>query len=546
MRLRDYQVATVDAIFKEWEENQSTLAVLPTGCGKTQIFCEVIRRVQPRRALVIAHREELIFQAAKRIESIGVGAEIEMADQRASVNLWTRAPAVVSTVQTQCAGGNGGRMTLFKPEDFGVLIIDEGHHATASSYRRVMAYYGQNPELKILGVTATPDRADEEALGQVFQSVAFDYEILDAIKDGWLVPIEQKMIEIEGLDFSAIRTTAGDLNGGDLAAVMEAEQNLHGVASATLDIVGQKKTLVFTASVKQAEMLSEIFNRHKPGASDWICGETPKDARRERLEQFSTGQTQFMVNCGVLTEGFDAVGIEVVVMARPTKSRALYSQMVGRATRPLPGVVDGPPTPEMRRMAMAASAKPSCLVVDFSGNTGRHKLMTTADILGGKFEDEVIERAKKVAEKAGKPVNMAEVLEEEKEKARLEAEERRRAEAARRAHLIGKAKFSARTVNPFDAFDLDPERARGWNNNKTLSDKQTALLLRQGIDPSGMPYGQAKQVLNELFRRWNSNLATLKQCSLLKKYGYETKNLTMQEASALIDGLAQNGWRRAA
>ena len=100
-------------------------------------------------------------------------------------------------------------MSKFDPQRFGVLIIDEAHHATSPSYRRVIDYYRTNPALKVLGVTATPDRADEEALGQVFQSVAFDYEVLDAIHDGWLVPIEQQMVHVEGLDYSSIRTTAG-------------------------------------------------------------------------------------------------------------------------------------------------------------------------------------------------------------------------------------------------------------------------------------------------------------------------------------------------
>ena len=130
-------------------------------------------------------------------------------------------------------------MSKFDPQRFGVLIIDEAHHATSPTYRRVIDYYRTNPALKVLGVTATPDRADEEALGQVFQSVAFDYEVLDAIHDGWLVPIEQQMVHVEGLDYSSIRTTAGDLNGGDLAAVLEAEKNLQQMASASVAIINQ-------------------------------------------------------------------------------------------------------------------------------------------------------------------------------------------------------------------------------------------------------------------------------------------------------------------
>ena len=214
MNLRPYQSAASDAIFKEWQDNDSTLVVMPTGGGKTILFADVIRRVFPRRALVIAHREELIFQARDKIERVtGLKASVEMGEYGAEGGLFGTARVVVSTIQTQCSGGDGGgRMTKFDPSQFGLLIIDEAHHATSPTYRRVIDYYRTNPALKVLGVTATPDRADEQALGQVFQSVAFDYEVLDAIHDGWLVPIEQQMVHVEGLDYSSIRTTAGDLN----------------------------------------------------------------------------------------------------------------------------------------------------------------------------------------------------------------------------------------------------------------------------------------------------------------------------------------------
>ena len=544
MNLRPYQSAASDAIFKEWQENDSTLVVMPTGGGKTVLFADVIRRVFPKRALVLAHREELIFQARDKIQRVtGLSADVEMGEYRAEGGLFGQARVVVSTIQTQCSGGDGGgRMAKFDPQRFGVLIIDEAHHATSPSYRRVIDYYRTNPALKVLGVTATPDRADEEALGQVFQSVAFDYEVLDAIHDGWLVPIEQQMIHVEGLDYSSIRTTAGDLNGGDLAAVMEAEKNLQQMASASLTIIGQRRALVFTSSVKAAEMTAEIFNRHRGGMAAWVCGKTDREERRRVLAEFAAGKIQLVCNCGVLTEGFDDPGVEVVIMGRPTKSRSLYSQMVGRSTRPFPGVVDGPETAEARRAAIAASAKPSCLVVDFVGNAGKHKLVTSADILGGKVSEEAMELAVARTLKAGGPVKMAEALDE----AEAELQEHARlAEAARRARLVATARFTTQTVDPFDVLHLDPVKPRGWDNVKQLTEKQRSLLAKQGINPDNLSFSQGKQLISEIFRRWDGKLCSFKQAKVLRKHGYSTE-VSFAEASATIDALARNKWVRPA
>jgi hypothetical protein len=201
-------------------KSQSSLVVMPTGTGKTVLFGLIARDWPNGKVLVVAHREELIFQAADKIEQIcGDRPDIEMADLRAGQNeIWTNSHVVITSVQTM---SRERRQSRFKPEEFGLVIIDEAHHAVATTYKKVLDYFGQNPNLKILGVTATPDRADEEALGQVFESVAYDYQIPNAVHDGWLVPIDQQFVYVEGLDLSACKTTAGDLNSGDLARIMD-------------------------------------------------------------------------------------------------------------------------------------------------------------------------------------------------------------------------------------------------------------------------------------------------------------------------------------
>jgi superfamily II DNA or RNA helicase len=516
--------------------------------GKTIVFAAIAKRRFPFRTMILAHRQELVWQARDKIrEFTGLSVEVEMGEHKSSGKngLFKRATVIVSTIQTHTAGGDGGgRMGKFNPMDFGMLVIDEAHHATSPSYRRVIDYYRTNPALKVLGVTATPDRADEEALGQVFETVAFDYEILNAIRDGWLVPVEQQMVYVDGLDFGAVRTTAGDLNGADLAAIMESEKALHGVAGPSIEIIGQRRAIVFTSSVEHARQLSEIFNRHRTGMAAWVCGGTDQDDRARILSEFKRGKIQVVCNCAVLTEGFDDPGVEVIIMARPTESRALYAQMVGRSTRPLPGVVDGPVTMMARRLAIAKSAKPCCLVVDFVGNSGKHKLMTTADILGGNVSDEAQESAIIKARQSGKPVRMDTSLQEEQELAE-EREQRRLESEARRARLTVKAKYKSQSVDPFDLLQLRPVKSRGWDKGKVFSEKQAAMLRRNGVDPNAVDYARGKQLLNAIGERIENHLCSIGQMKVLQKYGVDT-NVTFEHAHRIIDAIAANGWHKPA
>ena len=189
----------------------------------------------------------------------------------------------------------------------------------------------------------------------------------------------------------------------------------------------------------------------------------------------------------------------------------------------------------------------NCLIVDFVGNSGRHKLISSADILGGKVSDEAISRAVAKAKTAGKAVRISELLDEEQlaiEQAKREAAERARlAEEARKHKLMAKVRYTTKSVNPFDIFQIAPTKERGWDQGKQLSEKQKALLLKQGINPDEMPYAQAKQVLNEMFRRWDKKLATLGQLKVLKRYGYTDANLTLDQASSALNALAARGWR---
>lgn len=550
MKLRSYQEAARAAVHQEWKENQSTLVELPTGGGKTRLASSIILDRQPSRSLFICHRAELVWQAAehiKKVTSLTVG--IEMGEYKTSgENLFGNSQVVVATVQTLCSGGDGmGRISKFSPDDFETVIADECHHSTSQSWRRVIEYFLTNPKCKLLGITATPDRADEESLGQLFQTVAYDYEILDAIRDGWLVPIEQMMVNVEELDLSSIRTTAGDLNGSDLEAVMLQEKPLHKIASSTIDIIGSKRGLGFASSVQHAMQLSEIFNRHRPGFSNFVCGKTDKEERKKIVSDFAAGKVQWLWNCGVFTEGFDDSGVEVIAMARPTKSRSLYAQMAGRSTRPLESIahkLNDTSISALRRGMIARSVKPNCLILDFVGNSGRHKLMTTADILGGNVSDEAVQAAVNFAKHAGRPIKMADQLEEEEKKIQ-ESKKRKLEDAARKVRLTAKSKYTTTTIDPFDILQIKPIAPKGWHKGKELSLKIKEILKNHmGINPDEIEYAQGMQLVKEQFRRWDLKLCTVKQAAKLKMKGYDVTDMTFENASKAFEELKNNGWHK--
>ncbi|MDE2019551.1 MAG: DEAD/DEAH box helicase [Patescibacteria group bacterium] len=492
--LRDYQSAQRDSIFEKWQKHRSVLLVSSVGSGKTTTFCRVAKdRLDAGRVLVLAHRDELIRQAYNRFGLFGITPDVEKADERASHSEYFKRDVVVGTVQTL---SSPKRLARFDPNDFGTLIYDEAHHCTSPSYRRILEHFLQNPNLKALGVTGTPDRSDEEALGQIFEAVAepvFGIEM--AIAEGWLVEPLQQFVEIEGLDFSNVATEKGDLKLSELQEIMEKEENCQAIADSTRQLAEGRPTLIFAASVKEAELISDILNRHEAGCSRWVCGKTPTPEREDSFESFRQKRFQYFCNVGVMTEGTDLPFVEVIANARPTKSRALYEQINGRALRVLPGLVEHLKTKEERLAAIAASPKAKALLIDFVGNSGRHKLMTVADILGGNISDEVLGLVNERIRKAGKPASVAEEIERIKEELRKK-QERRERERTRRAGIVGKASFETREVNPFDDYD-GFSYTRGWSNEPP-SPLQCAYLRKRGFQqPEKFTKRQASAIISK-------------------------------------------------
>ena len=536
MKLRTYQVEAVQNICKDFGIHDSLLLVMATGTGKTVVLSYLVSKARKGRVLVLAHREELIRQLADTLGSYGLDVGIEMADRKAGGWGWRQPQVVVATVQTLVAN-NCSRLERLVPDPdrWSLTVIDEAHHAPADSYRRILEHMNVNKTHRVLGVTATPDRADKLAMGSVFDHVTFEYNLFDAVRDGFLCPIRQRAVFVESLDFSKCRTTAGDLNGKDLSRIMEMEHNLHQVATPTIEIASGRKSVVFCVSVEQAERLAEIFNRHEPGCARCVSGTTPKDERRQLFKDFDEGKFQFLTNCMVATEGWDCPSVQMVVMARPTKSRSLYAQMLGRGTRPLPGVVDeAGSTPGERRYAIEESDKPVCEVLDFAGNAGRHHLVTVVDLMEGDWPEPVRQRAAEIIAESDEAVDPEEALEQAQQEAEEQARKEAEAEAAKRAALRARAKYRTQDMNPFDVLDIQPPRRNA--NDGPSTDKQIDFLMKFGLDVSGMTKKQAGKLQREVFRRMKAGLCTIKQARVLKKHGYPT-DISKEKASQILDRL---------
>ena len=498
IKLRPYQLTAVDAVYEEWKTVESTMLNMATGLGKSVCFAETMRRwdiVTQGKILLIAHRKELILQAIGHAQRAGLISGMEMAGKHADGT----EDVVVASVQTlnatrkcgvcfgegcdECFNGKVKRFTRLNPRDFGLIVCDEFHHFTAVSNRNVLKWFSQNPNMKLLGVTATPKRADKQGLHNVCKSVAFTMELREAIDEGWLVPIRQKFVTVEGLDISRVKVVAGKLNEGQVEAAFlgteeDEERLLHSIVKPTIEESAGRKTIVFAAGKDHAIKLAACFAAHGVEAGV-VVEDTDATERAQVVERYSNGSLQVIVNCLCLSEGFDAPATEVIANCRPTKSESLYLQILGRSTRPLPGVVDGPETAEERRAAIAASAKPAAIMLDFVGNSGDIKLISVADVLAGDKIDPIdLEEALRVAVKSGETVDIEELAEKAKQ-SRLESEQRKEVERRQRLLTNTKADRADYSTVDVDLFGGPEFSSNGDKHVEPITKGQQGFLYHQ-------------------------------------------------------------------
>lgn len=516
MELRPYQKEAKEAIFEQWDSGVlKTLLVLPTGCGKTVVFAKVTEECVRKgdRVLILAHRGELLDQAAdKLMKTTGLGCALEKAESSCQGS-WFR--VVVGSVQTLM---REKRLGGFPADYFNTIIIDEAHHCISDSYQRVLQHF---PEAQVLGVTATPDRGDMRNLGVYFESLAYEYTLPKAIKEGYLSPIKALTIPLK-IDMSNVSVQAGDFKASEIGTALD--PYLEGIAQEMQKYCMDKKTVVFLPLVKTSQKFRDLLNAYGFQAAE-VNGDSQD--RAEILQDFDTGKYNVLCNSMLLTEGWDCPSVDCIVVLRPTKVRSLYCQMVGRGTRLSPD-----------------TGKDHLLLLDFLWHTERHELCHPASLI---CENEEV--AQKMTENLEQEAGIAVDIEEAEKTASEDVVAQREEALAKQLSEMKKRK--GRLVDPLQ-FEMSIQAedlsnyvpSFGWEMGPP-SDKQKHTLENLGIMPDQIENaGKAAKILDRLDKRKDEGLTTPKQIRYLESKGFQhVGTWQFHTAKNLIDRIAGNGWK---
>lgn len=513
IELRPYQQAAVDAVLREWDiGHNKTLLVLPTGCGKTICFAKIAES-QVRvgnRVLILAHRGELLEQAADKIaKATGLKCAVEKAEQTA-LQSWYR--ITVGSVQTLM---REKRLSQFSPDYYDTIIIDEAHHSISDSYQNVLNYFSN---ARVLGVTATPDRSDMRNLGQIYDSLAYEYKLPQAIKAGYLAQIVAQTIPLQ-LDIAHVGMAAGDYKVGELGTALE--PYLDKIAEEMVTYAKDRKTVVFLPLVETSKKFCRYLRKYGFKAAE-VNGNSQD--RAEVLKDFEDGKYDVLCNSMLLTEGWDCPSVDCIIVLRATKSRALYSQMVGRGTRLHEG-------------------KENVLLLDFLWNTERHELCRPAHLISK--DEDVAKKMTEKLEEAAAPINIEEL---EKESESDVVAEREQALAEKLKEM---KKRKRKLVDPLQfEMSIQSEDLSGYVPSfgyemALPSVKQIQALEKFGIFADEIENaGKASLLLDRLKKRQDMSLSRPKQIRFLESRGFQhVGTWTFDQASSMIARISMNNWR---
>lgn len=517
MELRPYQQAAVEAIEADWTDGvRKALLVQATGTGKTIVFANIAKRQveMGKRGLVLAHRGELLDQAADKIRmATGLACSLEKAE---STCLGTWNFMAVGSVQTMM---RQKRLAKFEHDRFDFIIVDEAHHCLSDSYQSVLDWF---PEAKVLGVTATPDRGDRRNLGSYFECISYEYNMPSAIGDGYLCHIEAQTIPL-AIDMSGVGVSGGDFKANDISTALDPylDQIADEMVAAGCK---ERRTVVFLPLIKTSQKFRSILASKGFRAAE-VNGES--DDRAEVLAGFDTGDYDVLCNSMLLTEGWDCPAVDCIVVLRPTKIRSLYAQMVGRGTRLSP-----------------ETGKENLLLLDFLWHTSNHDLCHPAHLIAK--DDDVAKRTTEIIKEASVPIDIEEAVEQAGSDvvAQREAAVAKELDAckSRKRNLVDPLQFEM-SIASEDLSGYVP--AFGWEM-APVSEGQKTALEKAGIFPDDVECsGKASLILNKLVKRRDEGLATPREIRQLESRGFKHVGEWKEaEARNMIGRIAALGWKR--
>lgn len=520
--LRPYQQTCIERVLAAYQgqpRGGKALVVLPTGGGKTIVFASIAHQLG-LDTLVIAHRQELLSQAAEKFRLVNPLATIGQVGAGRHEYGYS---VTVASVQTISRPEHLGRLKSF---GYGLVVIDEVHHAMASGYRTILDAL---PDAFVLGVTATPDRLDKKSIESIFGEPVFTASIINMIEQGYLCDLRAVAVRTS-TSLDHVHTQGGDFQTSELEEAVDTEERNKRVVASYLEHGIGRQALCFAVTILHAKHLAEAFNAQGVGAAV-VSGETPTDERKRILSDYEHGDLSVVCNCGVLTEGYDNPATSCIILARPTQSRALFMQCIGRGTRLAPGKAD-------------------CVVLDVTDNCLKHRLepLTLSKALETDIKD-----GESVVERKRRAIREKEEKEERKTRVTGRAQDLpidllTRLDWKLYGHtgiyelVVGEHKHRIKLVPSSTTFGFYSVRAelapsfveQEWLKEATLSDAQVHAEIKARLLQSG----EKKVALVDANAPWRGQPASAKQVYLLKKYHLScSPDITSGEASDLI-GLA--------